>query len=735
MSDTAALLNTVIEALSSELPFDGLARILWIGDPATPATLISISPTPHKPWVVAGEEVLAWLERGAARCTQFKLPAYMLRVEEEISLSDRKSRDRNWKRIAGLVETGVPGEIFADGAMGALVARHAAATEIQRKTLYRLLYRYWMFGQIRNALLPNYGNAGGPGKDRVFAPGKRPGRPPVHVAASDERCGKILGEDDKGFIRIGYSLYRNNEVASVVDAYHRTLRRFYVEEHVMPGASTDDLTLKPLHQLPSLRQFGYWGKKAFDDLVVHRSRLGERRWQKDHRGLTGRANDGVYGPGHRFEIDATIADIYLVSRYNRNWVIGRPVVYVVIDVFSTMIVGIFVGLEGPSWNGARHALFNAFADKVAFCDTYGVEIEPSAWPSYHLPHELMADRGEMLGQAAEGIVSGLGIDIAIAPPFRPDWKSIVESRFRLLNKTAQIHWIPGAVRQRIAERGERDYRLDAILDLEEFTRIMIRSVLHYNHHSRRPERLTTDMISAALEPSPVNLWRWGMDHGLSTPNTQPQDLVYLHLLPRDNASVQRGGICFKGMYYSCALAMEQNWFAAARRGGRRSVTVWYDPNDTTHVWLQDPQRNFVRCDLLASEERVARRRLEEVLDMLGMTGKPATEDAYATLNDRVRLDAHIEATVEQACIDKLAAKPATPLPDSRQVGDIRMHRAFEKAAERQHASDRSPVGGKSPVASPAPAVATQGVVDTYAGERGAEVLDLLGRLRNRSNRT
>jgi putative transposase len=38
--------------------------------------------------------------------------------------------------------------------------------------------------------------------------------------------------------------------------------------------STDDLTLKPLDQLPSVRQFSYWRKKAFDDLTVLRSRKG-----------------------------------------------------------------------------------------------------------------------------------------------------------------------------------------------------------------------------------------------------------------------------------------------------------------------------------------------------------------------------------------------------------------------------------------------------------------------------
>ncbi|OJB30494.1 Mu transposase C-terminal domain-containing protein [Burkholderia ubonensis] len=731
MDKTSAAVNTVIEALADQLPFEGTARVLWSDESAGVTTLITVAQTPRKPWTVASEDVKTWLLRGEARRTQFRLPAYMLRVEEDISEGERASRDRNWERIAGLIDTAVPGEIFAAGAMGPLVALHAKATGSQRKTLYRLLYRYWMFGQIRNALLPDYENAGAPGKARVFSAGKRPGRPPKHLAKSGERVGKILGDDDKSFIKIGYSLYKNNEVASVSDAYHRTLRRFYVEEHVLPGATTDDLTLKPLDQLPSMRQFSYWGRKAFDDLTVLRSRAGERRWQKDHRGLTGRSNDGVYGPCHRFEIDATIADIYLVSRYNRNWVIGRPVIYVVVDVFSTLIAGIFVGLEGPSWNGARHALFNAFTDKVEFCRNYGIEIESSWWPSHHLPHELMADRGEMLGLAAEGIVSGLGIDIAIAPPFRPDWKAIVESRFRLLNKTSQIHWIPGAVRERIAERGERDYRLDAVLDLAEFTNIMISSVLHYNHQSRRPERLTADMIREELEPSPVNLWRWGIENGLATPNTQPDDLVYLHLLPRDTASIQRGGICFKGMYYTCTYAIQQNWFARARKDGRRSVTVWYDPNDTTRVWLQDSQRKFVRCDLLASEERVARRRLEEVLDMLDMIRQPSAGDTHATLSAKVNLDAHIEAMVEHARLDKRATQPETPVPVSRQAVEIKTHRAFEKAAEQRRAVITSPVAGPRTADGDVPASASSSIAEAYAGERGGEVLSLLGRLRNK----
>ncbi len=50
------------------------------------------------------------------------------------------------------------------------------------------------------------------------------------------------------------------------------------------------------------------------------------------------------GPGSRYEIDATIADVYLLSA-DRQRVIGRPTLYVVVDVFSRMVAGFYIGLE------------------------------------------------------------------------------------------------------------------------------------------------------------------------------------------------------------------------------------------------------------------------------------------------------------------------------------------------------------------------------------------------------
>lgn len=47
-----------------------------------------------------------------------------------------------------------------------------------------------------------------------------------------------------------------------------------------------------------------------------------------------------------------------------------------------MIVGFYVGLEGPSWNTAMMALNYTFREKVGLCKEYGVDISHEQWPCY-----------------------------------------------------------------------------------------------------------------------------------------------------------------------------------------------------------------------------------------------------------------------------------------------------------------------------------------------------------------
>ncbi|BAP77494.1 Mu transposase C-terminal domain-containing protein [Stutzerimonas kunmingensis] len=716
-------INDVIEPVTETSEFQQLARVLWLDTISDQVVLFNIVKTPNKPWVMRLSELISFLDNGDIKTATIVPSPFMLRIEEDISEKEKCSRDKNWLRIRDLIETEVPGEIFQPGAMGRLITDQAIKCEIPKKTIYRLLYRYWMNGQVRNALLPDRFNSGGPGKPKQYRVGKKPGRKAHFQGVEVDTQSKVLTEADKNCIKVGFSLFATGKVGTIADAYIKMLRRFYTSK-TLPGDCMEP-PLLPANELPTARQFAYWGHKAYDDITVLRGRGGERNWKKDHRPLTGTVRDGLRGPCHLFEIDATVADIYLVSRYNRDWVIGRPVVYVVIDTFSGMITGVYVGLEGPSWNGARQALFNAFTSKKDFCADNGVDITEDDWPCHHLPHEIFADRGEMLGQAAEGLASGLRINLGIAPPYRPDWKAIVESSFKVLNVTTQIHWIPGAVRKRNKERGERDYRLDATLNLAEFTKIIVQGILHYNKHNRQPDRLTKEMIADQVEPTPIGIWSWALRNDRIDENSQADELIYLHLLPRDRGSIQKGGIKFKGMFYICDLAVEQNWFARARHRGVSSILCWYDPNSTEHIWIQNNQGNFLRGDLRKSEVRYIGYRFDEVIDMLAIIKQESPDSKYTKLVSKVSLDAEISDVVKAAKQDKLLKTEVST--KSEKLGNIRSNRASERLQERKESFVPDDLRSSVP---PRPdAIISAGVAEDYAGARSAEVFDLLSRLR------
>lgn len=74
----------------------------------------------------------------------------------------------------------------------------------------------------------------------------------------------------------------------------------------------------------------------------------------------------------------------------------------IVDVYSRIVTGIYVGLEGPSWFGAMMSLDNMVADKMEFCKQYGIDITEEQWPTYHLPEIIIADRGEFEGYAVDG---------------------------------------------------------------------------------------------------------------------------------------------------------------------------------------------------------------------------------------------------------------------------------------------------------------------------------------------
>ena len=265
------------------------------------------------------------------------------------------------------------------------------------------------------------------------------------------------------------------------------------------------------------------------------AREGLSHYQRNYRQLHGSASDWRSQLGC-YQMDATIADIYLVSRLDRSSVIGRPNIYLAVDTATQLIAGIYVGMEAGE-GAVMACLANAAENKVEFCAQYGIQIEPEQWPSRGVPDEIITDQGrEFTGERMNEFCTRYGTELQVLPPFRPDRKGIVEKTFDLL----QSRYKPllrgkGVIEPDAQERWATDYRTQAVLNLDEFTTIVVHCVIYLNSwrclsDGKTPAQRWLQLEKKLLEADPEEIYRIG--------------------LQRTTAKMTRRGIRFNNMYYS-----------------------------------------------------------------------------------------------------------------------------------------------------------------------------------------
>ncbi|MEQ8175596.1 MAG: Mu transposase C-terminal domain-containing protein [Syntrophomonadaceae bacterium] len=585
-------------------------RIVWIDEGYVLAYVIDIFSENGFPYKRTIPQIAEAIESGLATVLE-KDPWGKMVLEEDIPENAKAIRDKAWKVIETLAIQENEPQIYKREVRGPLVQEIAKEFGTTDKTVYRYLRRYWQRGKNMNALLPDYDKSGGKGKDKAAGEKKR-GRPRKHSLMLGN--GVNVDEDTKRIFRVAIKrYYYTRKGIPLTDVYKLMIKDYFAEKECAEHGYVFNLD----KNIPTFAQFKYWFSKECDIKEKTIARKGLKAYELEHRPILGSSDTDITGPGAMFQIDATVADVFLVSRFNRNWIIGRPVVYVIIDVFSRMITGLYVGLEGPSWLGAMMALANAATDKVKFCAEYGIEIAKEDWPCHHIPEAITADRGEMLSKNVEPMIKALKVRIQYASPFRADWKGIVEQHFRILHKRVKP-FVPGYVDKDFRQRGARDYRLDAKLDIYQFTKIIINCVLfHNNEHYLSSYVRQLGMIEDDVARVPIDLWKWGIVNRSGRLRRESEDIVKLNLMPRYKTTITGQGIKFKNMFYSCESAEKQSWFVKARKKNW-SITVSYDPRNLNYLYIPDEDgHGFEKCFLLPkSEERYTDKSLDEIQYLL-----------------------------------------------------------------------------------------------------------------------
>ena len=600
-------------------------------------------------------------------------PYLYIKREKDLSEIQIERRDKHWKIIEKYWDKRKM-ELFSKSTRMKVLKEISENEDIPLVSIRRIFSRFWQRGMSKNSLLTEYDKSGAKGKEKSLK--EKSGRRRIY--SENEPDGIIITDAVKKQFEVAIKKYwRTGQKKNLREVYRHILADFY---SVSVKTKSDEVKIiQGISYIPTYKQFYYWFKKNEDTVLDIKMRECEKEYQLKHRPLLSNSTIEAPGPGFRYQIDATIADLYIVSEIERSKIIGRPTIYIVIDVFSRMISGVYVGLESPSWNGAMMALDSMVEDKVEFCKKFNIEINEGDWPCCHLPEVIIADRGEMEGHAVENLINNLNITIENTSPYRGDYKGIVERFFRTVNERIESY-LPGAIMKDYRKRGDPDYRFEAKLTLKEISEVIIRCVLLHNIKEIEKYPLTPEMIGEGIKPTPLDLWNWGIANKKGTLRKVDQQRFRLNILPRGKATISRGCVIFNKLHYGATELLNDSLY---QRNKFKKLEIAYDPRNVERIyWLKDDGIQYITLNLLERSCGFKDMYLEDVIF--------ANKEASSLRQEARKTQLQHEADLDQAMIkiSKQAFKETklsttSDISKSKKLKNIKTNRAEEKERNRQ----------------------------------------------------
>ena len=587
---------------------------------------------------------LIWMERDYLQRLEAENLLIAVEIEREPiyfvpadSPNDQEIFSRRGKAMAGFLDfEKMRTSILVHRGLGGLVREAMATCDVCRAYVYKQWSTLCRLGLSGISLRPRRDRCGAPNVSRPCDPGGREkaGRktrtqrvarahgvdlPSKQPGISTAWRAAILAADNQIKTQVKPAMPRR--ITLIKDSAF--VKRYRQENGVLVPIDPN------LGEYPNNRQI----RRILEVEIPRLTRLLQRttlgHFKRSLRGLTARNWKGVSGPGHTWAIDSTVGDIYLRSSLNPAWIVGRPIVYIVVDVWSTAIVGFHVCLTGPSWNTAKISLFNSVADPSLLGELWDYQPMLSLNPLPSMCYQLMCDRGEYLSKAASITAVELIPSMAYAPPYRPDLKGLVEVLHRI-EKDAQFLFIPGAMDYRRAEFDLRkSHPHESVFTVRHYVEYLHVIFGEYNLTADRKHRVDAHMAAAGVFPSPAGLWRWGHEMGIARQRAIPQADLITTLLAPDSARVGRSSVVYAGNDYHCPTIQAEDWTTTARNFGGWKIPIHHYPGPVGRIWTPNTNGEGL-LDLRISDQAKtsAEVTFDELSDSIAHTQMQSAEVAH-----------------------------------------------------------------------------------------------------------
>ncbi len=440
---------------------------------------------------------------------------------------------------------------------------------IHRSTLHVIIRTFLQSGLRYRSLMPKYADT------RNIISQKRRGRKTVRGT----QCEYVYTEEDLQKMLKYVDLYMHNRAMSIRAAYDDMNDEFF--------RIGNSKFLRPESQRPTYEQFRHLIKKVTTFQERREKETSPREVRNDKRVQVSDSTFRVKGAGDLVEIDEMSLDFSCCMMKKPDQNIGRYVVYLMVDVYTRLILAMSVGVEDNSVLGVSNLFLNIADDKKALCQRYGINFDGDidlVWPSNILPLRYRCDKGsEYLSNFAEEITLRLDISQESVPAATGSLKPNVEQKFNQLNSTNKSY-LKGA--GLIEKRHDSDHKKTAVLNIWDATRLIINFVLHYNQLAlKNYPNQTQDMIERKLDMSPASIWKYSMETNDRARRIIDKEEYRKNLMPVSMGSASKKGVCFKGRYYMDPMDEWQKAYFFRLEGKSKRVQVRYDPRDNKAIFV------------------------------------------------------------------------------------------------------------------------------------------------------
>ncbi len=271
------------------------------------------------------------------------------------------------------------------------------------------------------------------------------------------------------------------------------------------------------------------------ETTLHRE--GVKAARDKHGPLPGRAPTGGRPLG-KIEIDHTITNLFArlpSGRVVRLWIT------MAIDLFTRMVVGLYLSLDRPSRVAVGLCLYRVMTSRIEWLRSHGI-VAP--WPCIGVPRLVGTDSGkDFESHDYTDWALRFGFKVQKRKRKRPEGGGHIEN---LMGKAAMaLELFPGKTFRSVFEKGAYDAKANAVMTIDEVEQALLHFFIEiYHEHPHRGLR----------NRAPIGIWEeWQKENAGGLPEVQelvqPGNDLLMSLLPSFEATIQQSGVTRKKVEY------------------------------------------------------------------------------------------------------------------------------------------------------------------------------------------